>query len=554
MTKLTLLLKVLEGETSETLDAQLSFLHERALPDLGRQHQVRQLADRPRLLRRPAARPRRPRRGGALPHQRLRLGRRSSREILGKAVPEERRGFDAVIGNPPYIRIQTMKEWAPREVEFYKRRYISASKGNYDIYVVFVEHGLSLLSQGGCLGFILPHKFMTASYGAPLRGALSERARLSGIVHFADGQVFSGATTYTCVLLLSGSPQQQFQITHVSDLSKWRQDPQAALASSLPEADATASEWRFVAGQGRPLFERLGRFSRLGELAHLFVGLQTSADPVFVFTKVEERGDGVSRAFSNAAGEWVDLESHLLKPVIRSGNIGRYAAAITARVLFPYNLTPEAAQLIGHEQMASVYPLAWSYLGRFQRNLSQRERGRFAGDGWYQLYPKNLKEWEESKIMVPYMVRRLAAYVDENRSYFVNVTTGGFGIRPTDARVSLAYFAGLLNSRLLDWVSEAGLNELQRRLLRSEQAIPCRAADSLHRASCHAGSRRASSRLATLAARLSTARQATSRTKRSGNSAESIVTSTASSTTSTASPTTRSPSLRGASRPPEANL
>ena len=48
-------------------------------------------------------------------------------------------GFDAVIGNPPYIRIQTMKEWAPLEVEFYKSLYQSAAAGNYDIYVVFAE-------------------------------------------------------------------------------------------------------------------------------------------------------------------------------------------------------------------------------------------------------------------------------------------------------------------------------------------------------------------------------------------------------------------------------
>jgi methylase of polypeptide subunit release factors len=51
----------------------------------------------------------------------------------------ENGGFDVVIGNPPYVRIQAMKEWAPVEVEFYKRQYVSASKGNYDIYVVFVK-------------------------------------------------------------------------------------------------------------------------------------------------------------------------------------------------------------------------------------------------------------------------------------------------------------------------------------------------------------------------------------------------------------------------------
>jgi len=76
-----------------------------------------------------------------------------------------RGGFDVVIGNPPYVRIQAMKEWAPVEVEYYKRKYTSASKGNYDIYVVFVEKGLNLLNKTGRLGFILPSKFFSTDYG-----------------------------------------------------------------------------------------------------------------------------------------------------------------------------------------------------------------------------------------------------------------------------------------------------------------------------------------------------------------------------------------------------
>ena len=67
--------------------------------------------------------------------------------------PSPKEVFDAVIGNPPYIRIQALKEWAPTEVEFYKKQYKAASKGNYDIYVVFVEKGLGLINQSGRLGF-----------------------------------------------------------------------------------------------------------------------------------------------------------------------------------------------------------------------------------------------------------------------------------------------------------------------------------------------------------------------------------------------------------------
>ncbi len=103
-------------------------------------------------------------------------------------------GFDCVIGNPPYMRIQHMKEWAPIEVEYYKEHYKSASSGNYDIYVVFAEKGLSVLNERGKLGFILPHKFFNAQYGRPLRTVISQGNHLSSVVHFGDQQVFEGAT------------------------------------------------------------------------------------------------------------------------------------------------------------------------------------------------------------------------------------------------------------------------------------------------------------------------------------------------------------------------
>jgi arylsulfatase A-like enzyme len=83
--------------------------------------------------------------------------------------------------------------------------------------------------------------------------------------------------------------------------------------------------------------------------------------------------------------------------------------------------------------------------------LSDREHGKFKDAGWYQLYPKNLDTWEQPKIMLPYMITRLAAYYDEDSMYFVNVTTGGFGVTLDEKFGSPKYVTGLLNSTLLDW-------------------------------------------------------------------------------------------------------
>ena len=162
--------------------------------------------------------------------------------MLGKAVPEERHGFDAVVGNPPYIRIQNLKEFAPREVEFYKRRYVAASKGNYDIYVVFVERGLGLLNQSGLLGYILPHKFMNAKYGEPLRGLLSAGRHVVDVVHFGHQQVFANASTYTCLLFLGRTGREEVGTTQVDELLAWRLSG-AAQAGLMPADRLTSADW-----------------------------------------------------------------------------------------------------------------------------------------------------------------------------------------------------------------------------------------------------------------------------------------------------------------------
>ncbi len=156
VTKLSLLLKVLEGESQESIGHQLSLLNERALPDLGRNIQCGNSLIGPDYYAE-----RQLGFGFADEEERQRVNAFDWQTAFPQVFAKG--GFDAVIGNPPYIRIQALQEWAPTEVEFYKKEYKSASKGNYDIYVVFVEKGLSLLNQNGVLGFILPHKFFNAT-------------------------------------------------------------------------------------------------------------------------------------------------------------------------------------------------------------------------------------------------------------------------------------------------------------------------------------------------------------------------------------------------------
>ena len=87
------------------------------------------------------------------------------------------------------------------------------------------------------------------------------------------------------------------------------------------------------------------------------------------------------------------------------------------------------------------------------KDRSYREKGQFKDEQWYRFgRTQKLGMWEQPKIMVPYMITRLASYPDESGSYyFINVTTGGYGITVDELRGSRAYISSLLNSPLLDF-------------------------------------------------------------------------------------------------------
>lgn len=141
-------------------------------------------------------------------------------------------GFDVVLGNPPYVRMERLKPVKP----YLQERYAVASD-RADLYCYFYELGLSLLKPGGRLGYISSSTFFKTGSGEPLRRYLLGHARIRALVDFGDIQVFEGVTTYPAIVVLDhcDAPDPDALIRFLT------------LGAAMPES--LAAEYRQHAGE-----------------------------------------------------------------------------------------------------------------------------------------------------------------------------------------------------------------------------------------------------------------------------------------------------------------
>ena len=354
-------------------------------------------------------------------------------------------GFDCVIANPPYIRIQTLQEFSPVEANYLKQRYVSASSGNFDIYVCFVEKGLSVLHDSGRLGFILPSKFFQTDYGKPLRESLTNKQVIEAVVDFSHLQVFDGPTTYTCLLFLTRSPRKTVQYTRIEREANLHS--LEGQQSTVPLTDLSSGPWVFAGRRERKVFEKMEAHSiRLIDLpSEISRGSSSGADDVFIVRRTERSG-----VYSSRDGQTVRLEPDVLRIPLFATGFGRYYFGPDSdeRIIFPYRIKDGSAGLIEERDLRRDFPRAFEYLRSRRHELDARKQFT----AWYSYSaPRNLSAHDTADLLVPLLANGgLFSEFPDGRHRFCLMASGGFSIKLAESvSVSPRYLLGVLNSKLL---------------------------------------------------------------------------------------------------------
>ena len=366
-------------------------------------------------------------------------------------------GFDVVIGNPPYVRIQNLGE---EEIIHFNNTFKSAFK-NYDIYLLFVEKSLKLLRKNGDIGFIIPSKFVNSDYGLGLRNLISETKTLHKFVDFKDIQIFGDATNYTCLLFLRNSENLEFAYLYPKSKDDFSlqevSNKEIFHEYNLPNP-LKNEPWVLADNSVSKLIEKLkNQGNRLGEICeNIFQGLTTSADSIY-FVKVASETKELASIINPVDNKEFAIENPILKKLLKGKDIRKWSVEWKGYyVVYPYSVKNGKVSFLPLEVIKESYPLAYEYFKHYEYQLKSRENNRFENeDNWHQyIYRKNLEKFEQPKIITQVLASSNTFALDNQGEYYFvgGGNAGGYGIVLKDEYKKYYYYIlALLNSNVLEF-------------------------------------------------------------------------------------------------------
>lgn len=366
------------------------------------------------------------------------------------------RTFDAIIGNPPYIRVQNMVHYSREEYDFYKSShspYVTAQTDTLDKYYLFIEKGLALLNNGGMLGYIVPHKFMNIKSGAKLRELLSANSNVKKILHFGTHQVFENRSTYTCILVLSKQGNEEFQIGFVQDWNQFLFNHDTECLT-YPAAYISGQPWSFLP---QNLVAHLEEISQscvpLSTLVDIFVGVQTSADQIYIIHA--DREDENFIYSHDKQGHEFQIEKGILRKSIYDTQLVSYEKIeANSYIIFPYKAVNGRPVLYSLAEMTEDFPHALAYLNHFKDKLDERNMPGRTTENWFAFgRSQSLKRFLTGEHLVWPVLSTSSNYVYDND--MVVFTGGGngpfYGIeKKATSQESIFYIQAILNHWLME--------------------------------------------------------------------------------------------------------
>ncbi|WP_418766781.1 Eco57I restriction-modification methylase domain-containing protein [Natronomonas amylolytica] len=345
-------------------------------------------------------------------------------------------GFDAVIGNPPYVGTKNIED----DLQRYLESSYTSTTGRWDLYTVFTEIGLKISAD--TLSFIQPTMFMRRSYGQGLREYVSRNAAIRNIVDLSEVDVFDGAINYTCIFTaspknLGDSDEFSVYTPFENHLVEIQTDDMEVY--SLHNSDLNSDPWPVIPPSVVKIIESIpSNFLELGEFTEsISEGIHTGYNEAFFIKK--------SKAVEKG------LEDELLRPMLKGKDIEKYIEPDTSlQCVYPYD---ESGEVIPPSQLQSEFPNVWEHLCSHRDDLENRTYVLDSGKYWYEIWCERTPGiFSNPKILTPDIAEKNKFTLDYRgvNNYF-NTKIKSIKLDTNSINDYLGLL-GLLNSKLIEHI------------------------------------------------------------------------------------------------------
>lgn len=327
-------------------------------------------------------------------------------------------GWDVIIGNPPYVRQEELSEIKP-----YLQANYESFHGMADLFVYFFEKELSLLKKDGYFGMIVSNKWLKAGYGINLRKYLSQYW-IEQYIDFGDLQVFEGATTYPCIIIIRKikKPNPKIVVCNVKTLifdSLTNYVKENGFTSDQRNLDENG--WNFSNDFISGIISKINtKCIPLRDYVknQIYYGIKTGFNEAYVIQN-QERNELTARDPNN---------KEIIVPFISGEDIKRYGINFKENYLILAKIGIDI----------SKYPIIFERLSHYKKQLEQRSD---KGEKWYELRACSYYDiFTKPKIMFG-EIQVLPKFTFDDKGYYPNNKI--FTI-PLDDKQLLA----ILNSRI----------------------------------------------------------------------------------------------------------
>jgi hypothetical protein len=340
-------------------------------------------------------------------------------------------GFDAVIGNPPYIGFHGFENLK----NFLKKNFHSC-QGKFDIYIPFWELALNLTRDNGLGSFINPSGFMKRDHGKNLRELLTKYT-IERIHDFLHECIFKDVVNYVCIPMLRKSTPAFDHLIHVTTGKNFDMD-----GGLVPQKELKKEPWILIGKQKNIQFSLTEgvSISPLSEIAQVIAeGIVTGKNEVFLINAHSNLGKALN-------------SENITRPALRGESVDRYNFSWDGTLLiYPYFESDGRAIPLSDSYLRKNAPLTYEYLCESRGQLKGRSWFDRSSKKWFELWnQRDIKHQSGMKLIIQENSVRCELNLDEGHFFYLD-TCCGISLHK-DSDLSYGYLLALLNSKFLDMV------------------------------------------------------------------------------------------------------